>query len=483
VQILADLLKPFTPIGTDPAYLTLTDPEGALLAELTPSKLATTLFEISSRLNATLIGDTEGGAPFYCDEFGSLLGHLQTLETDLPGLYVVDTDGAILNILSDPSGAAAVESVSPFQGGLLFSPTVVTADNAESYIHVKGILPRREQVTNVIATLSSSTTSAQSSGDVLPISQLRFGNQAVLNLRDASDIDSRRFMTLNLKNVSVQVGSPVVKVLMIGDSITNYAGAYILNDYLISLGFSPQFIGTLNGAAPGQGATGTGGPLNEGRHGWQARDFTYAIDRKLIVAPGSEASYQALPKADKVNYNPFLRASEVGDDPSLVRNGYVFDPAFYQSRFGLDTPDIVVSSLGTNDALNIPSEDVYASMSDSDRIMHSQILATWPSVKILRTIPGTAIDTSRNALWSSSYTEIIGALKQSAVDLGSRVFVAPLWAMTNPDGGYGFPAGTPGDDGFVEGNWSDDIHPIGSTRYGYYQAMAPFVAAQKLNII
>jgi hypothetical protein len=485
VEALTKLVQSFSSTDLEADLLFLIDPEGGLQARLTNKRLSTVPFEIASQAGSTSIGDDEGGVTFYSDEFGTIVGQLEMRVTDLPGIFVTDIYGSILNALSDPIDISSLvpAPVDPFEGGLLFNPLIVTGANADSFIHVKSLLPRREQAEILTATLSSTSTSAASSGQVLPVSQLRFGDQAVLNLRATSDINSRRFMTLNLKNVPVQSGSPTVKVLMIGDSITNYAGAYLLKQYLQDLGYVPEFIGTMLGAGPGESSTGTSGPLGEGRHGWQARDYTCAINRKTIIAVGGEAAYMAMAKASKLGYNPFLREAIAGDNEALVRNGYVFDPAFYQSRFGLATPDIVITSLGTNDALNVPANEIYASTLDADRIMHSQILAAWPSAKILRALPGTAVDTSRNALWTSTYTQLIAALQQSARDLGSRVTVAPLWAMTNPEGGYGPPAGSPGTDGFIIGNWSDDIHPVGASRYGYYQAMAPFVAAQKLNLI
>jgi hypothetical protein len=78
---------------------------------------------------------------------------------------------------------------------------------------------------------------------------------------------------------------------------------------------------------------------------------------------------------------------------------------------------------------------------------------------------------------------MIAGIQKSATDIGSPVAIAPLWAMANHESGYAVPASAPGDDGFISGNWSDDIHPTGSARYAYYRAMAPYVAGLKLNII
>lgn len=481
VDAVSSLVKSVGSQGTESEYLHLRDEEGGQIALLTDKRLETVGFTVSSSDSESFIGDAEGGAIFHTDERGTIVGHLEVLVTDAPGFFVVDNDGAVLNDLGSPllENTSQDSFVNPLEGNLLFNPLIVTGDNADSFIHVEGILPRRELGNCVIATLSSTTTSDSARGLVLPISKKKFGDQAVLNLRAVGVADSRRFMTLNLKGVPVQSPPRTFKILMIGDSITNYQGAYLLKQYLEALGCTPVFLGTM----PGIGDNGDNGPLGEGRHGWQARDFTYALSRKGVVAAGGEAAYLASSKSQKLGINPFLRKAVAGDSSSLVRNGYVFDPAFYQSRFSLDTPDIIVSTLGTNDANNISAALMYSETMDADRIMHSQILSAWPSAKILRAIPGTAFDSVRNALWTNNFTKVIAGMQQSAKDLGSRVTVAPLWAMTSPDGGYAVSANPADSDGFVTGTWSDDIHPVGSSRCGYYQAMAPYVAAQALNII
>ena len=484
VDALAYLVKSFDAASSEVEIAVISDQEGGVHMRLTDKRLTAPSFEVSSIPGAVAISDAEGGTPFYSDENMTLLGPLEMRSTDWAGICVTDLDGAILNDLSTPfTGLSGDDDVGPLEGSLLFSPIIATSPVSDTKIHVASILPRREQVGEVTASLGSTTTSASDLGQILPISHAEYGDQAVLSLRASANESVRRFMQLTLKNVPVQTGSPVIKVLMIGDSITNYAGAYILDQYLRELGFSPVFIGTLRGAGPGESATGTGGLLGEGRHGWQARDYTYAISRRLVVEVGQEAAYQAMAKSTKVNYNPFLRAATPEDSVNLVRNGYVFDAAFYQSRFGLDTPDVVVSLLGTNDALNVDPASIYSEIQDADRIMHSQIKAAWPVAKILRSVPGTAIDDVRNALWSSTYTSMIAGIQKSATDIGSPVAIAPLWAMANHESGYAVPASAPGDDGFISGNWSDDIHPTGSARYAYYRAMAPYVAGLKLNII
>ncbi|PZQ08477.1 MAG: hypothetical protein DI564_18305 [Rhodanobacter denitrificans] len=58
----------------------------------------------------------------------------------------------------------------------------------------------------------------------------------------------------------------------------------------------------------------------------------------------------------------------------MVRNGYVFDPAFYQVRFSFPTPDIVINALGTNDVRDRPVSTIYADVLDGESVIHSQIL-------------------------------------------------------------------------------------------------------------
>jgi lysophospholipase L1-like esterase len=207
-------------------------------------------------------------------------------------------------------------------------------------------------------------------------------------------------------------------------------------------------------------------------------------DRAIPVAVGGEAAYLAMIKAEKLARNPFLRAATGADPDSIVRNGYVFDVAFYAQRFGLAAPDIVINGLGTNDARDETLSSIYDVIYHNDILIHSQIRAAWPQAKILRTLPATAFDSQRNAIWKSHYSKIIRAMKAAASALpGAQITVAPLWAFTNPEGGYTGPTGAAGEDGFTAGDWSDPLHFSGAPRQAFYKAMAPYLAAQKLNII
>jgi hypothetical protein len=470
----------FSSESAEAEILAITDDEGGRHASLTTKRLQTPSFDVSAQDGVTAIGDLEGGVVLYADDERVIVGELEMRHTQMLGIYVTDNDGGVLNDLSSPG--AITEASDPLAAGVLFSPLVVTSGGNDVTLYSECLLHRREQVGLTKTTLASTTTYESQSGPALKLNALRMGAQGVINLRQESNSSNRRAATVEFRNVPMQDGTAPIKVLLLGDSISNFQGAYLIKQQLEALGFLPTFIGTLNGSAT-ESTNNASGPLGEPRSGWKASDYTYrVIDRAQLVAPGDEAVYMAMTKSVKATYNPFLRPAAGGDSPSIVRNGQVFDCAYYASRFGLSAPDVVVNLLSTNDIKWETADSIYDAVLADDLLMHAQILAAWPSAKILRSIPGTARG-GRDALWSSHYSQAINAMRAAAVTIGSRVTVAPAWAMTDPDGGYPGPTATPGADGFAVGDWFDPIHPLGASRVGFYRALTPYIAAQKLNII
>lgn len=465
--------------------LVVTDEEGGKHLTLTNKRLATEQFEILSDSNAMIIGDSEGAVAVYVDAERSLLGNFEVLRTAQPGMFVTDTEGGVLTDLGGASAPAQSSTVDPFESGPLFAPIIAIADGYTQTLSVQSMLARRELAPQVIGSVASTTTSATATGPILPIPAGKFGASAVLNLRDINKPSSRRFMTLQLKHVPVQTVPTSPKILIIGDSICNRQGGQLLKQILQSLGFSPTFVGTLHGSANANNLNDTSGELGEARESWEAGDFTYAVtDRATVIAPGGEAAYMALSKPEKVFLNPFLRAATGSDPADVVRNGYVFDPAFYQARFSLQTPDIVLNLLGTNDVRDRGEMTIYDAVLANDTLMHNQIRAAWQSAKIIRSVPGTSLTSARNLLWTSRYSPLIKAMQQSAANRADpNLTLAPIWALTNPDVGYSFTAGSVGVDGFSTSDWTDSVHPIQASRQALFEAVAPYIAAAAANII
>ncbi len=481
VKNISSIIKQFSAETVDPEFLVVTDPEGAKLASVTNRALYTLLLQIASTPGPTVIGDGEGAVDFYSDADRTIVGPLQVQHTQQPGVFFTDAEGAQLL----ESSSSEVAPVSPFVDGLMFAPVIATSDVREAKLYVQNILSHRELEDAVVGSFASTSAPYVSTGRALLVSASKMGATATLTLRSKADPSSRRITSVAMKHVPVQNPAINKTILFIGDSIGNRQGVQFLKQYLAELGINATFIGTLETSNNPALANDTSGPLAESREGWETGDFTYAVtDRVSAVPLGGEADYLALSKADRWPKNPFLRASTGSDAADIICNGYVFDPAFYQARFGLSTPDIVLNMLGTNNVRDRTEAAIYDSVMLDDTLMHKQIRSAWPAAKIIRSFPGTALTAGRNMVWTSHYRHLVLAMKQSAAALNySGLTVAPVWAMTDPENGYSFAAGTPGADGFLDESWSDDVHPIGAARHSLAVALAPFVAAAALNLI
>lgn len=456
-------------------YFNVTDEEGGARLSASSVSVRTEFFDLRVGEGFGIV-DSEGGSPIYADAERAYLGPLEVRYTEYPGVLVVNEN---MEVIPQP-GSDSNSDIDPLGSMLLFSPTIAVAEGAPSTIYPVSMLSDRLLASRILSGLFSLTTVASDYGSELTISD-QYGPDAAITLRKSGSSDSRASLQLKIKVAPKQLTPKPLKVLFIGDSIGNNQGALFLKEYLEEQGYAPTFIGTVYGAAI-TSRYDTGGPLGEARSGWQLADYVFSKgDRALVVLPGGEADYLAMQKADQLTYNPFLRVALAGDSADVVRNGYVFDPAFYQSRFVLETPDVVINALGTNDASAQPAEGFYSLCLENETLFNRQISATWPSAKIVRTVPATALDPARNPVWTGMYANLIRAMKDAAL-LNSKVQVAPLWAMMNPDVGFPLPTTQAGADGFIRGTWSDPVHPSGASRREYYKAMAPFVAVAALNI-
>ena len=479
-------IKGYTPSAeTETTSVLVANKEGGRLARITNKSVILPSLRLTTEEGRTVLRNNEGGAVLYADAARALFGWLEQRPTTRDGAYVTNREGGLIK---DLSGTIDVEQVAddPFASGVMFVPLLVTAEGFEQTLYLKNLLPKRSLAGSVTATLSSTTTSASETGQDLNIAPGKLGSNAVLNLRSNSLPSATHFANVVVKNVPVQSTPKSVKVLMIGDSIVNRQGGFLLKQVLQSLNITATCIGTLRGSSSPTNPNDFTGELGEGREGWETGDFTYAItDRALVIAPGDETNYlESMTKAEQMLRNPFLRAATGSDPGSIVRNGYVFDPAFYQSRFGLEAPDVVVYSVGTNDVRDRTAGTIYDAVLANDTIIQAQIRAAWPSAKILRMFPGTAINSERDALWETHYLPMLRAIQQAAANLADpKLIIAPTWALPNPESGYAFSATSPGGDGFYNGDWTDAIHPIQSSRQRLYEAVGAYTAAASLNII
>ena len=343
------------------------------------------------------------------------------------------------------------------------------------------VLQRTQQ--NVIASLSSQTKPyAVVSDDVITIPRFSdVGTSAYLTMRDKRVANTRTRLLVDC--IAVPDATESVVVHMIGDSIGNRGGGALLKEYLLAHGYTSTYVGTLIGTSrDAASTTAIDGELGECREGWATSDFTYAVTTRTPVSAGGEAAYLALSKSSKGGWCPYIRAATGGDSAGVIRNGYVFDFAFYLSRFSLATPQVVTIGLGTNDIMLLNNPTLATAFYDNMTIMISQIRAAVPNVPIIIYIPATPHEAEREQLWTDEYTVVIRELQKLATDL--NVILAPTWALTTIENGYAMSVqNTDVVSGAETGGFADRVHPTNTPRYQLYNALSAYVAAARSNLI
>ena len=438
----------------------------------------------------TSLLDKDGFLIFEDSPEGTSIGPLDLRKTSMPGIWVIDPHGFIWSDLLKPQVSApdpepdpepVIQSTIP----ILYGP-IVGVQGVPTSLYIRNILTTRPSTNTIIGTLTALKLPEIHTSDY----ELKFltesmGSSAYLYLK-SEHTDAQRSRLVVPCVSAPNPGTGGGTVLTIGDSIQNRQGTQLQKQYLEGWGYSPVFVGTLEGSAEAEDTENAGGPLGECREGWETGDFTYSItDRVSIVAPGGEAAYLALPKSSKWTINPFLRAATGSDSPSIVRNGMVFDPAYYQSRFGLTTPNVVNITLGTNNVRDRSVAEIYDNAYSDLTLIVSQCRAAWPSAKIVLSCPGTARDPARNLLWETKYVPYLTALIQAKKDSGSsNVIVFPAWAHMTQEAGYTItsPEIDPLTNTFT-GAFGDTVHPRGSVRMQLQQAYAKMLACVFSNLI
>ncbi|WP_025517508.1 SGNH/GDSL hydrolase family protein [Bordetella trematum] len=436
--------------------------------------------------NEFFVRDRQGFGVMSVGERDSYFGPLHMRRSDGPEWRIIGEDRfVLLDALNPPSGGsrpAPAPSAMPY-----LSQLICGASGVPQSLYMRNMLAVRSDTNLVRGTLSANAAPfgrVITSDDEIRFDVSEFGPSATLTTRaQGSDGTTRTWLPLTMVNVPVPVPgpAPAPKILTIGDSISVGGLASILGRLLTDWGFAPAFMGTVSASIEPGGMSAVSG---EARGGWEGGDFTYAVDDKaLIVEAGAESAYLAMPNSERLNHNPFLRAATGSDSAAIVRNGYVFDPVFYASRFGLDAPDIVLIGWGTNDARDRPADEIYGFTVENDGLVYSQIRAAWPSAKIIRWCPGTVRHTVRDALWKTSYIPMLRALIAAART--ASVPVAPIWAMSTQEVGYTYSTDQSVDADLhaVTAEIGDVLHPRGPARWQMARALAPYVAAAALNLI
>lgn len=401
--------------------------------------------------------------------------------------FIIENDGTVKFKGSGTSSGGG--TTTPIVAGPVMATALYMRDDKPLPLYVRNLLEERTDTARVRATFWSyaepiGDTYALEADDVMAIEPGRCGTAAELVVRAVNqDVDTRHVVTLDVRKAdTTATGSPAATVLMIGDSITNAGTVDLMKRRLNAWGYAPTFIGTVP-TADYLAASGsdTDGPLAEARTGRRLSHLTFRQnDADVDVLPaGDEATYLALSKAAKLVFNPFLRATEEGDDAALVQNGHVFDLAFYLERFSLASPDIVVLGLGTNDWRNITGEPLTTRILADLAIVIPQIRAALPAATILVWLPTFPRAAIRDAVWKEGPRRVQQAVIAYVRELGDAgVHVVPVWASTTQEAGYLLDDAATVDDatGVLTADIDDSIHPFTIARGQIADVLAAAIA-------
>lgn len=471
-----------------------TDDNGFVLARFGAKSalIAGATLKSDSMIDGVSPVDRNGFRSVQVDEKGASISGMRVIpNADEPGVVFTDRNGFLL-LRIDGSGADSgvappveeVPDTMPYISGLLCG-----VQGEDTPIYLRNLRETRSDtavVTGVIASTVIGNPYARVGADEIVVRTEKLGARAELSLRNSA-VNARRVLPLVVRTAANPATfTSGFNVLPIGDSILNRQGGTLMKAFLQAWGYAPNFIGTMRGSSTQANNDDITGELGEVREGWETGDYTNTItDRSSPVAPGGEATYLAMSKGDQRDRNPFIRESTGGDDPSIVRNGYVLDFAFYQSRFSLPTPNVIIWECGTNDIRDRDAGVVYETVLANDLLILARMRAAWPNAKIIRVMPGAPRSTSRDALWSPEYIPVIRAMKDALRTLNdAKMLLCPAWAMMTQETGFALAAATPDPTtGALSADLADDIHPINSARAQLFHAVSAYVACAASNLI
>ncbi|MGX9965550.1 hypothetical protein ACVFYP_19645 [Roseomonas sp. F4] len=383
------------------------------------------------------------------------------------------------------TGGVSTRDLSPIYGSQLFGVSGQVLP-----LYIANLAVDRGDGGEAICTISSQPDFPAAPLVVTGTEQLaipvdRLGASAELVIRRRGSMARQRIaLSVSKRQVPI-VGTSSPRILILGDSISNRAGAAHIDQHLTAWGFTPQWLGTIRGTGFDQADTlNEDGPLGECREGWAAYgDYLYAVpeeaDVNRVIAAGQEATYLGLSKTSRRRSQIFIRPAESGDDPSTIYNGYVFDFGFYLSRFAIPTPDIVIINLWVNDVTEAGAAgagQVYIGLSRMiDSIRQAAPLANillWYSA-----IPRSAdADTAWTEAYRAGQQAVVRVVRHRRVT-DPRVHLVSAGAHMSQEAGWTSSYGTANaDTGIQSATITDYRHPVTLSRRQQFEAVAAAVA-------
>lgn len=315
-------------------------------------------------------------------------------------------------------------------------------------------------------------------GGTIPIDPARLPAAApILEMRAVDKLGSGA--NASTKAVTVRsaalagVAAATIAILTIGDSISDNIGIPdAITRRLAAMGATVSNIGTMDLTTPYFGDTRKG----EGRAGRQFIDY-YGGDQTVMkpLPAGQEATYLSGNNAANVfarneykrGFNPLLKVATAADLSTRATwcftgadgQKYIFDVAFYLSRFSLANPSDVYLELGKNDGTLQTLAQAVAQTTLGLTIMVSQIRVALPNARIwiVWNSLGRSTDETRwDGVERAQLRAVLGFVRARA---DAKVKVLPFYCTVPSDGGFRDNTGTiDAQTGAVVTTVSDPIH-------------------------
>jgi hypothetical protein len=346
-------------------------------------------------------------------------------------------------------------------------------------IFAANVMQERSDVTNfnlTFSTLKNNRPWINQSRDTLLVDGDRVGSTATFGVRrfGAGILNYRSRLELSTY-VAPASAAGTVKVLSIGDSLTNRFTVVYLQERLAAMGLTATMIGTMN----------NNGAQAEGRESREYADYIYEhTDAVSPVAVGSEAAYLAN-EAGKLTSNPFLKVPTTADNtnkPTMIKNGYIFDMRFYLDRFSFADPDFVICNLYTNDILQQTETVATGQIDRGMTIMYAQIREALPNAHIaFVTNPrprGVNADLSWTTCVNAAILPHLAFVKSKRAAGDTKVWLLPMHAHLSQENAWPITVeSTNASTGVEYGQLSDSVHFDERSRRQYAEVTSAWVGA------
>jgi hypothetical protein len=421
-----------------------------------------------------------------------------------PGFTIVNRLGFVLFDQASGPATASVSAVTTASVAPIIGDEIFLVSDRPLSLYPRGILTTRGDADTALVSIASRIGLpsrpfvATSNQAVIALDPAIMGATADLIVRPVGSPSSRLYksLTVNKKTVPIAPGSQSPKVMLFGDSISHYQTGAFLKALLESWGFTPSWVGTINGSSTG--TTGSGGPLGETRPGWSLYGDLLghapnADDNDVsggIVPVGGEAAYLALSNDDRRKAQPFLRPYQAGDVAERVvtigGTQYTFDFRFYLNRFSLADPDVILLNFEKNDENeNVSVATAISNVGLGYPILLNAIREALPAARIvvwasasprhLRTTGQDGFGAYGDDAWDALQALIlkgIVSMVRSRRATDPLLHLCSVWAHQSQEVGWSLTLGAADTYGVHTAAISDTLHPQGVTRDQHCEALA-----------